>query len=441
MIHTAKKPNDLLCRLRRERGWSQRKVADLLRDLGGIADAALIGKWERGEHIPSPFYQEKLCTLFGLTAYELGFVKQPEQWEHALLTPQLKLEHQPSPQGASALGSENMLNKKRRELLQMLVVATTTLILPLPDLDWDRVEHARSKPSRLDEAVLRDLATINKSFWNLYKTTPQKQAMLDGVLGQLKSITGFLEQSYTATVHEQLCILASDLSQLLGEILFDGNDYESARACYTYAAEAAKEAKHYDLWSCSLVRHAFLPIYEGQYQDALPLLQGAQKLAFHGDTTLATRYWVAAVSADVQAGLGNLYGCQQALDLMDKVSNVKERCNGGWLRFDSSRLLEQRGACFVKLKQPNLAKPILRQALQQDITYRRRGMILTDLALASLQEGNIDQSCSYAQQAVDIAAHGSGMLRKSVFTVRQQLEPYIEMSAVTELDQRLHMLA
>jgi tetratricopeptide (TPR) repeat protein len=442
-----KKPNDLLRRQRELRGWSHRRVAEELEKLGGSTDSKQVGKWERGVAKPSPFYQERLCTLFGLTAYELGFVApstQPKLVSSDPLPPISKQADQKSearPQMTFAQGNEDMFYRKRRELLQMLAVAATTFVVSLPDLDWERVENTFSGFSRLDESMLLDMVAINKSFWNLYKVTPQKKVMLDGVLGQLKLVTSFLENSCTSPLRKQLYTVASDLSQLLGEIFFDCNDYESARACYIFGASAAKEANHYDLWSCAFIRHAFLPIYDGLYHDALPLLQAAQKLAYRGDTTLTTRYWVAAVLSDAQAGMGNLYACQQTLDVMDKVTDVRSGCNEGWLRFDGSRLLEQRGACFVKLGQPDIALPVLQKALKQDLTYRRQGMILTDLAFASLQKGEIEQACNYADQVIEIAAQGSGMLRRGIYDLRHRLKPHASKAAVKQLDQKLQALA
>lgn len=71
-------PNDLLRRLRVERGWSQQRVAELLQNMGGATDSKLVGKWERGKHKPSPFYQERLCKLYGFSASQLGFCPPEE---------------------------------------------------------------------------------------------------------------------------------------------------------------------------------------------------------------------------------------------------------------------------------------------------------------------------------------------------------------------------
>lgn len=69
-------------RLREERelrGWSQQHVAD---QIG--ADRYYLSRWENGKMLPSPYYREKLCALFGKNAQELGFLApdappEPEQ--------------------------------------------------------------------------------------------------------------------------------------------------------------------------------------------------------------------------------------------------------------------------------------------------------------------------------------------------------------------------
>ncbi len=66
--------NTQLRRERQLRGWSQVYLAEQL----GTPDY-YISRWERGEVLPSPFYQQKLCELFGKTAEELGFLLPVKQ--------------------------------------------------------------------------------------------------------------------------------------------------------------------------------------------------------------------------------------------------------------------------------------------------------------------------------------------------------------------------
>src|SRR5437867_2000608 len=65
-------PNQRLKHERQLRGWSQGRLAEQI----DVPDY-YISRWERGEVLPSPFYQQKLCDLFGKTAEALGFL-QPD---------------------------------------------------------------------------------------------------------------------------------------------------------------------------------------------------------------------------------------------------------------------------------------------------------------------------------------------------------------------------
>ena len=62
-------PNTSLRRERQLRGWSQAYLAEQI----DVFDY-YISRWERGEVLPSPYYQQKLCELFGKSAEELGFL-------------------------------------------------------------------------------------------------------------------------------------------------------------------------------------------------------------------------------------------------------------------------------------------------------------------------------------------------------------------------------
>src|SRR5581483_11630855 len=67
-------PNTLLKRERTLRGWTQADVA------GAIGtDGYTVNRWECGRAKPSPYFRQKLCTLFGKNAEELGFLDKPNQ--------------------------------------------------------------------------------------------------------------------------------------------------------------------------------------------------------------------------------------------------------------------------------------------------------------------------------------------------------------------------
>lgn len=427
--------NDALRYQRQLRGWSLQRVAD---ELCAIAfkgngkkpgvNADMVGEWERGIKMPSPYYREKLCLLYGVTADKLHLIAM---------------------QPTAPLVLENLVDdmeRTRREVIRLLTLAGTALVLPLPlpDLDWECIEDAVHKPSCVDQAVIENFKGINAHLWNIYLATSVKSSAMDGVVGQLKMLVQFLREPHSSNTHKQLCMLISELSQLAGEIHFDRHEYELAQSCYVFAANAAKEVGAYDLWACALVRHSFIPIYDQKprYADALPYLQGARRLAERGNSTYSTRYWVAAVEAEAESGVYNLVSCQKALERANGVLKQTE-VSPAWTRFDGARLPALRGACYIRLKQPELATPALQEALSQfSKPGRKRGMVLLDLAAAAAQSQNIELSCTYLHTVADIVEQGSsGFLKDSIFKVRQQLRPFTNSTALNSLDQQLRQLA
>ena len=398
-----------------------------------VAKAAHISErtlyyWAAGDRIIPHEDRVTLARVIGCTVEDLAPCQMPQGMVQ-------------SSQDYSQLQGKEGMNRKRRELLQLLNVASGSLIWP--DVDWERFERVTNRPSLLDESGLGDLEAINHHYWCIYLLSFARMTVLDGVLEQLKTLVSFLQVSHSLPVYRGLNALVCDLAQLAGEIFFDINDYDTAQSCYTFAVTVAKEANHADLWACALVRNAFLPIYDEHYEDALPLLAQADRIAQRGDLALVTRYWIAAVSAEAHAGAGHLVLCQNALDLAEQARSIQNGENGGWLRFNGTRLPEQRGTCFVNLKQPDLALPALNEALAKHSgPTRRRGMVLNDLARVALQQRNVEQACTYAHQVIEIARQGSsGMLKKRLYVLRAELQPFVQTDAVKQLDQHLYVLS
>jgi transcriptional regulator with XRE-family HTH domain len=70
-VEEARHPNELLRRARLLRGWSQQRVADHI----NAPNRQLVYRWEAGKRSPGPFYRERLCQEFKMTAEELGLVE------------------------------------------------------------------------------------------------------------------------------------------------------------------------------------------------------------------------------------------------------------------------------------------------------------------------------------------------------------------------------
>lgn len=148
------------------------------------------------------------------------------------------------------------------------------------------------------------------------------------------------------------------------------------------------------------------------------------------------------VRAQVFAGLGDFDGCSRALDQAEAVQSLSgELHNGGWLRFDGSRLAEERGACYVELGRPDLAEAALTDALSQQISLRRRGSVLTDLALLGVQRDDPDQVLTYATAALELARHtGSGWVSTKLRGLQDQLAPLSHDRRIQSLSSQIAAL-
>ncbi|MFF1644128.1 transcriptional regulator [Streptomyces sp. NPDC058240] len=322
---------------------------------------------------------------------------------------------------------------KRRDVLGLLAV--TSALVALPDSGEVPQGHTAA-------ALLESGEDLHRSLWQVFTLSDSKQAVLPAVRRQLDVLTKGLAEARTAADRARLCTMAADLYQLAGELFFDANRYTDAAQCYTLAANAAHAGGDHDLWACAMTRHAYVELYARRAPAAQPLLAVASRIARRGDSALSTRHWVSAVQAQVHAAMGDIDGCARALDEAEKVHSLDGHShNGGWLRFDGSRLPEERGACCLQLGRPDLAEDALTAALAQPLSLRRRAAVLSDLAVLGAHRGDVDQVVQYAEAVLGLADRSnSGFIGKKLDGLRGRLAPLMADGRVSDLDHRIAAL-
>lgn len=423
-----------LAQQRKVLGYSQEKLAEQL----GV-DRSTVVRWESGSAEPQPSLRPQLAQALQLSLSQLadllcesGATTPPLDVDERLLG---SADHEQSAARQDPTETDDM---NRREMLRLMSMASTLIAASGAHgpLDLDRLDHVATNPSLLDPATLEEYAALNAHLWRAFTLSRNKRAAFPLVRGQLDVLVAALQEARGSAVHHRVCELASDLFQLAGEILFDGNQYTSAAHCYTLAVQAAREAGALDLWACALTRHAFISVYDRRFDQAAPMLQLAAGLAQGGDYALSTRHWVSAVQAEVFAGLGDLTACQQALDQADEVRALTGSSqNGGWLRFDGSRLPEERGTCYVALRRPELAEAALEDALGQNLSSRRRGGVLVDLAALGLQRRDLDQLLVHSNAALNTARQtDSGVVARRLQGLQPYLVPHLKDDRIRQLN-------
>lgn len=288
---------------------------------------------------------------------------------------------------------------------------------------------------------LQDRRALNSYLWGVYGLTPSKQSVYPAVREQLSSLVDALRHARSVRDHTSLSGMVGDVAQLAGEIWFDANCYTEAAHCYALAADAGRAAGDRDLAACALVRHSFVSLCTGRYDEALPLLDAAASLARNGDTRLPTRYWVASVQAQALAGTGDADGCRYALDEAAQVQLLSGPAPGGWLRFTGERLAEERGSAFVTLGLLDSAEEALTTALAESLSPRRRGSVLADLAVIGARRKDVDRLATYGTQAVELARRtGSGYIARRLLPVKDHLGPFLSDPRVGDMADHIRAL-
>src|ERR1700680_1968756 len=124
-------PNHTLRDERIRHGWSQQDVADRV---GTTPNN--VGRWERGETVPGPYFRQQLCGVFEKSSSELGFIEErpgepaQQQQERAFLD-ETSSPDAPGPPIWNVPYGRNSFFTGREEVLERLRVALTAHAHPV----------------------------------------------------------------------------------------------------------------------------------------------------------------------------------------------------------------------------------------------------------------------------------------------------------------------
>jgi transcriptional regulator with XRE-family HTH domain len=436
-------PNARLRRQRLRRGWSLQRVADELQKICeqegrrvGVT-ASMVGKWERGFKRPSPFYQENLCSLYGMTAEQLGLVDDTGQTAPTWFDENGTL--------AETLESWRHDVERRAFFRHLSSFAGAAMFAPAidalgPEQLHERLAQALDRPSRVDQATMRHVETVTDQFRRLDDRIGSRD-LLGPVLGHLRFITRLLQGSQPIEVHRRLCVAASQVAQLAGWLSFDANQHTDARAYYDVALKAADEGNDRALGAYVLGCRGVVEIYGGQPETGLQLAQAALSRG-RSAVTATTQAWLHRVEALALAALGEADPCSAALHSAEEaISRSSTDEDPAWIyHFNRSQLAGQKGACYVRLHRPQDAREALGEALTtlSPEFVRDRSLHLTHLASAFAQQGEIEEACRRAAQSLEIVVQtGSARELRRLREFRRELEEFSDSRAVKELDAQL----
>ncbi|HEU0001692.1 MAG TPA: helix-turn-helix transcriptional regulator [Ktedonobacteraceae bacterium] len=435
-MDTSRKSNPLLRFEREKRGWSQRRVAEQL-----DTSEDMISRWERGERTPGPFFQEKLCSLFGKDAVELGFIER---------------NFLPVNQGntfPTSLDSNAVNLQELGILFDGSKSATDALTSSSVLTDIDVLSHLSSilsQSSMIGEKEINYLEQQTRLYWRAREESIFPASTLyNRVIRHINDITAFLIRSLLPLTRQYLCEIVCRAVLLAGVLLYDMGQYEKARQHYLVASQAASEANNFILQALVWGWMSFTWTYAKQYNDALHCIQQASHYVTQtSDSTVQA--WLGAIEAEIQSHLQNREACLQSLINMERGFGTSPSQTISYLfEFNPVLLLGYKGVCLQHIyqkQQPEThhfleeAKEALEQALQSNTPLKRKLYYLTDLAGVYAHQGEVERACYYTTQTVSLIlqiGNGSKTIQQHLLQTRALLQPYQETTHVHTLDEQM----
>ncbi|GCE15040.1 helix-turn-helix domain-containing protein [Tengunoibacter tsumagoiensis] len=358
MVKAEKIPNTRLKHAREKKGWSQARVATAIE----APDEATISRWETGKRVPSLHYQEKLCDLFGLDSFELGFIDEPQKE---------KSESDPN----------------RREVM-LAIGAALTGVPFIPRSDY----------------LLQCMHSL-KMCWRLYFNGNSDiiEPYLHIYLPQLQKTVQ--EDTRNRKLAAHLC---SQAYQLYTELCTDKEDFGTARSAVEQALQYAQVAEDNNLYVAASIRLGNIFFHKKQPKYALNAYEKTTPLINTVTPLLRGRTY---------AGMAEVTGMmQQKSEALSYIGLAKEHYPDKpandpafpYTNFTQYSLhVFGSGQTHLYLGQPEEAVKSFRHADKHIVEAHTDPLTHVDLryyhAQAFSDMGDLEGSCHYIEQGVSLA--------------------------------------
>ncbi|WP_240943830.1 hypothetical protein [Micromonospora thermarum] len=442
----------------------------------GLTDRT-IGALERGEiRWPNRDYRRALCTVLNRDEDSLGFyIDRPSERDgedRSGTRHSSALLHDAMPSGATQPSRESWVAEFRG--LQGQVAGTwdstssiypgepwsaddradtvddvkrrTAFALPalsllaasMPSEPWNRLAYMLEHPQQLDGPTLEQLEGHTAELFRREEHLPARQlaAHLDAHVRRLERLVGRVP----APFERRVLMTTGEALALAGWVAWDSKRHQTARDLYARALRAADEAGDGPLYACVLAYQSYGAEAAGNLVHARQLLIAAQKFV-RGEHSAATRAWLAAREAEVDAALAKPMPALRALDramtAYDYAHPHRERSWTGF--FTPSRLGSMTVTTYARLDHADLdatAEAVVASLPPSDAKVK--AVILADVATAAIQRGRHDRGAQLGHQALEQTLSQEASLgRQRLHDLHLMIQDKRDDADLAELDDRL----
>ncbi|HEY6424336.1 MAG TPA: hypothetical protein VIY28_14025 [Pseudonocardiaceae bacterium] len=420
--------------------------------LRSSADRNLMWKWKTGRRTPTPESQGYLADALGVPRSVIVEEGWPQWLRHAIDRGTSVLE---SPW--SLAGTMQVLHEltggpmDRRGFAVITAGALTALVRnwgdavagSSPEAGLHGSSQDRLNPDLLDRlgGRLADLRNLDDA---LGGTELRSLAVAEfRWLVHLADHAG-----YDTDSGRRLFSLTAEAARLCGWLHFDALHHAAAQSYYVSALRCSATADDSMAGANVLACMSWQAALTDHHQDAVSLIDSAQQQVRHNATPRLAAL-LAIRKARAYAKAGDVVACGRALvdaeRSLDAAATAVTETEPDWLYyFDEAELAAQAASCWIDLRQPARARPLIDHALRSiNPNYvRDRAIYHARSAEAYLHENELEPACHELLTATDLARYtGSVHALETIRTARLGMSPHDHNSSVRELDDHFDVQA
>jgi hypothetical protein len=419
------------------------RVAVAKQGLRSGADRNLVWKWKTGRRTPTIESQQYLADALDVPRSVLADHDWPDWLWRAVAGPRHVL--QPP---WSAAGTLRVLHEvaggamDRRDFLVITGTALTGLANRWSASLTGPSDRIVSGAPRLTDDILdrldgrlAELRHLDDAFGGR-----QLHRLADAEFRWLSSLADSAVRENS--VELRLLGLIAEAARLCGWCHFDAKHHAAAQSYYVTALRASASAADPMAGAHVLACMSLQAMFTGHSHEAVSLIDTAEEQLRHSGTP-RVKALLASRKARAYARSGATNACERALNMAEKHLDRARLGDSepDWIYyFDDAELAAQAGACWIDLRQPASARPLIDDALgTMDSRYvRDRAIYHARSAEAYFHDDELDAACQELTTAAELAHQTDSV--HTVDTIRRArlcLTRYNDDTRVHELDQRL----
>jgi len=423
-------------RRRLDRGLSQATLGELVHHSG-----ALVGKIEKAERFPSA----EFCELVDEVLDTGGVLTQMRPRGDPRAQSEYFCFVEPSWTVAASLHALRELTGGPVDRRGFITLTGTALVATATS--WSNAFMT------LDPAPLRGKPQLGGAMLDRFTQRLTDLRVLDDELGgtvlrdlasaELRWLTGLADSAdLNGTEQRRVFGLITEAARLCGWLHLDSDYHAAAQAYYVTALRCSASAADPLSGANVLAGMSFQATLTGHTSEALALLDTAeQQLGRNASPKL--RALLASRRARAHARAGDARACGRALNEAETALGEAQagQVEPDWIYFfDESELAAQAGTCWVDLRQPGHARPLLDSALRTlgPQYVRDRTIYHARSAQSHLHSGDLNMACEELTTAAELAGRiGSTRSISTIHEARRTMSKHDGERVVREFDRTL----